>query len=129
MVRLFLIALLFTTPAIADDCLYTYRAGVVEAYDGDTITVDIDLGLHVWVRGEKLRLARINAPEVRGVERENGLLSRDALRSWIVGEDIILRTIRDKKGKYGRYLGEVFLDGENINDRMVTEGFATYREY
>ncbi len=49
--------------------LYHYRAVVVSVYDGDTCTVDIDLGLNTWVRGEKLRLYRINAPELRGSER------------------------------------------------------------
>ena len=60
--------------------LYYYRAVVVSVYDGDTCTVDIDLGLNTWVRGEKLRLYRINAPELRGPERPEGLKSRDFLR-------------------------------------------------
>ena len=38
--------------------LYNYKAIVTSVYDGDTCTVDIDLGLHSWIRGEKLRLAK-----------------------------------------------------------------------
>ena len=30
--------------------LYTYKAIVTSVYDGDTCTVDIDLGLHIWVK-------------------------------------------------------------------------------
>jgi micrococcal nuclease len=45
--------------------LYHYKARVVDVYDGDTCTVDIDLGLSTWIHGEKLRLYRINAPEVK----------------------------------------------------------------
>jgi len=41
--------------------LYHYKAIVTSVYDGDTCTVDIDLGLSAWIRGEKLRLNRINA--------------------------------------------------------------------
>jgi micrococcal nuclease len=71
-------------PARADppdaDSLYHYRAVIAEVYDGDTVTADVDLGFSVWLRGERLRLARINAPEVRGDEKESGLAARDFLR-------------------------------------------------
>ena len=116
------------------DRLYHYRARVTSVYDGDTCTVDIDLGLSVQLKSEKIRLSRINAPEVRGEEREAGLASRDFLRKQIDGKDILLETIKDRKGKYGRYLGEIWLEspqGEwhNINDLMVEKGYAVYRDY
>lgn len=114
--------------------LYHYQAQVVSVYDGDTCTVDIDVGLGIWVKGEKLRLARINAPEVRGDEREAGLVSRDFLRTKIDGKQIMIQTIKDKTGKYGRYLAEILIQDANdnfinINDLMVAEGFAEYKEY
>ena len=114
--------------------LYFYKAKVTSVYDGDTITADIDLGLGVFVTGEKLRLYRINAPEIRGDERDTGLLSRDFLRSKIDGKDVIIQTIKDKKGKYGRYLAEVFLvdvndNLVNINDTLVDNGHAVYQDY
>ena len=77
--------------------LYHYKAVVRSVYDGDTCTVDIDLGLGTWVHGEKLRLYRINAPEVRGVEREAGLRSRDFLRGQIDDREVYIQTIKDKK--------------------------------
>ena len=46
--------------------MYLYRATITSVYDGDTCTADVDIGFKVTVRGEKLRLARINAPEIRG---------------------------------------------------------------
>ncbi|OQX95887.1 nuclease [candidate division KSB1 bacterium 4572_119] len=109
--------------------LYHYRAYVTEVYDGDTCTVNIDLGLHVWQMDEKIRLARIDAPELRGEERPQGLVSRDFLRDLILDKNIILETIKDKKGKYGRYLGEIWIEDEsgqfyNVNDRMVADGYA-----
>ena len=42
--------------------LFHYNAIVQSVYDGDTCRVDIDLGLGIWVRNEKIRLVRINAP-------------------------------------------------------------------
>ena len=44
------------------DALYKYLAKVTFVYDGDTVTVDMDLGLKTWIHNEKLRLARINTP-------------------------------------------------------------------
>lgn len=104
--------------------MYTYNAHVVSVYDGDTITVDIDLGFDVNMRSLKIRLFGINAPEVRGVSRTEGLLSRDALRARILDKDIVIRTIRDKQEKYGRWLGLIELDGENINDWLVKNNYA-----
>ena len=63
-----------------DKVLYHYKAKVVNVYDGDTCNVDIDLGLHTWIKGEKIRLTRINAPELRGTEKTKGLKSRAFLR-------------------------------------------------
>ena len=109
--------------------LYFYSAYVTKVYDGDTCTVDIDLGLHTWIRGEKIRLARIDAPEIRGEEREKGLLSRDYLRHLILDKNVFIETIKDKKGKFGRYIGEIWVADENgeyfnVSDRMLSEGYA-----
>ncbi len=114
--------------------LYHYNAIVTSVYDGDTCTVDIDLGLHAWVKGEKVRLARINAPELRGTERPKGLLSRDFLREQILNKEILIETIKDEKGKYGRYIGEIWLKNSkgkyiNVNDLIVKKGLAVYKEY
>jgi micrococcal nuclease len=116
------------------DNLYFYKAVVQSVYDGDTCTVDIDLGLHTWMHGEKVRLYRINAPEVRGAEREAGLQSRDFLRSQIEGKTVLIQTIKDRKGKFGRYLAEIWLEDEdggrvNVNDLLVQQGYAAYKDY
>jgi len=41
-----------------DEHLYYYRAEVQSVYDGDTCTLNIDLGLGTWAHHEKIRLAR-----------------------------------------------------------------------
>jgi len=117
-----------------NDKLYFYKANITSVYDGDTCTADIDLGLHTIRKDEKIRLARINTPEVRGKEQEQGIISRDFLRSLILGKEIWLQTIKDKTGKYGRFLAEIWLAKDsdtylNVNDLMVSEGLAEYKEY
>lgn len=88
-----------------DKQLYHYKAKVVSVYEGDTFTIDIDLGLHTWIRGEKIRLSRINAPELKGKERTKGLASRDFLKNLVLNKEIIIETVKDTKEKYERYLG------------------------
>ena len=113
--------------------LFHYNARIISIYDGDTCRADIDAGLGIWLRNEPLRLHRINAPEVRGTEREDGLKSRDFLRALLDGKDVVIETVKDKKGKYGRYLAEIwFLEGDewqNVNDVIVANGHAEYKDY
>ena len=114
--------------------LYLYKAFVKEVYDGDTITVDIDLGLKTFIHNEKIRLFGINTPEVRGEERSKGLISRDYLRTLILNKEILLETIKDEKGKYGRYLGIIWINKmgktlTNINELLVKEGLAEKKDY
>lgn len=114
--------------------LYFYRAKVVSVYDGDTCRVDIDLGFNTFLRREKIRLSGINAPELRGEEREAGLRSRDFLRGLINGKSVYLETEKDRKGKYGRYLGTIWVKDEsgtyiNVNEKLVEEGYAVKASY
>jgi len=113
--------------------LFHYTAQVQSVYDGDTCRVDIDLGLGIWLRNEKLRLVRINAPEMTGLEKAKGEASRDFLRELIDGREVIIETVKDRRGKYGRYLAEIWIEQEgvwvNVNDQLVLAGHAIYQEY
>ena len=111
-----------------DNQLFNYRAVVTGVYDGDSITIDIDLGFNNWKKNQKVRLLGINTPEIRGEERPDGLVARDRLRELILDKEIIITSYKDKSGKYGRWLATVFLkqDGmfENINTLLLAEGLA-----
>jgi len=113
--------------------LYHYKALITAVYDGDTVTAELDLGMKTMVKGEKLRLHRINAPEMRGAEKVEGKASRDYLRGRILGKAVLVETFRDKRGKYGRYIAEIWLPENggytNINDELVAQGHAVYKEY
>ena len=64
---------------------YNYRAIVKSVHDGDTFTVDIDLGFGVWLKDQNIRLYGINAPEVKGEFRSLGFTSRDRLSELKIG--------------------------------------------
>jgi micrococcal nuclease len=117
-----------------NDKLFYYKAVITAAYDGDTVTADIDLGLGVWVHGEKLRLFGIDAPEMRGADKVAGTASRDFVRKLILGKTVFIETTKDKKGKYGRYLGMIWFEESegnwiNVNERIVEAGHAVYKDY
>lgn len=92
-------------------------------YDADTLTVTLHIGFKIDFT-TKLRLYGINAWELRGEEREKGLIARDWLRERLKGEEVVIETMKDKKGKYGRYIAILFVDGVNINDELVEKGHA-----
>jgi len=111
--------------------LYYYQARLASVYDGDTCRLDIDLGLNIWRKNEKIRLARINTPELRDETLDEGRKARDFLKVQLENKPLVIETIRDKKEKYGRYLAEIWCQDQagtwiNVNDLMVKEGYATY---
>lgn len=135
-----------------DSIPYVYKKCKVErVYDGDTITVTINHGFNLKAEGIELRLFGMNAPEVRGESKPDGVISREWLRKtiapnatkfsrwgWIEGGEtdyIDVQTVKvgsktQAKGKYGRYLA-VLWDGEgkNINRIMVDSGLAVIANY
>lgn len=103
---------------------YTYNAKVKSVYDGDTIKVDIDLGFDVWLKDQTIRLYGINAPEVKGESKTEGLIARDRLRDLVLNKDIVLETIRDSKEKFGRWLGKLYVDSKCINEILLNEKYV-----
>ena len=122
-----------TTSAHAEEIpkepAYLYRAVVVRVVDGDTIDVDIDLGFYVWIKKQRIRLFGIDAPEVTGETRQEGLAATEHLKSLIEGESIILRTVKgadggDRDDSFGRWLGTVYHGDIDVNAEMIRSGYA-----
>jgi len=112
--------------------MYEYEAEVTGIVDGDTIDVDVDLGMHVHVH-ERLRLKGINTPEIFGVKKdtpeyEMGMEAKAYIAQLIPpGTRVKVRTFKDKKGKYGRYIADVLYtddDGHlvNVAEAMIERG-------
>ena len=95
----------------------SYKAIVRSVYDGDTIRMDIHLGFGIWMRGEDrkgeaIRIYGINTPEVRGESREEGLKVRDYVRQLLPKDSHITIKTNLKRGKFGRILADVLINGE-----------------
>jgi len=105
------------------------NARCVEVIDGDTVEVEIDVGFYMKTI-QRFRLYRINAPETRTKDKEEkimGINSKEYLTHMITGKNIIIET--HKTGKFGRWLAEIYLGKINLNDEMVREGYAVFKDY
>jgi len=103
---------------------YKYKAKVIRVVDGDTLWVEIDLGMRISKR-ERIRLLGINAPETRGDSRPEGIEAKKYLISLIQknGGSVFVET--SKEGKYGRWLGVLYdNDGNDMNQAMIDAGHA-----
>lgn len=94
---------------------------VVSCYDGDTCRLRASDNLNV-----KVRLIGIDAPEVASIKSKKGQefseKSKQFINSYIRGKVVNLKNY--SQDHYGRNLAEIFLNGVNVNLKMVKEGMA-----
>jgi len=109
--------------------MYEYNAKVTHVVDGDTIDLSIDLGFDIWYNS-RVRFLGIDTPESRTrdlEEKERGLAAKDrVIELCPVGGDVVLKTSKDGKGKFGRILGEIYVPGivQSVNKLLIEEGHA-----
>tara|TARA_B100000029_G_scaffold470945_1_gene510228 strand:- start:20357 stop:20704 length:348 start_codon:yes stop_codon:yes gene_type:complete len=105
---------------------YYYAVDVLKVVDGDTVDVRIDLGFDEWHKC-RVRLMGINAPESRTRDKEEkkrGLAAKEWLSKEIYDAVDPIELKSHGKGKFGRILGELFINNININELMVNSGHA-----
>lgn len=107
--------------------MYEYRGKVTRVVDGDTVDCILDLGFNIH-HSCRVRLLGIDTPESRTRDREEkarGLLSKQALKDLLTDKDFVIKTHKKKaKGKFGRVLGELWMEEKNINKEMIELGYA-----
>ena len=94
---------------------------IKNCYDGDTCTTE---------SGEKIRLACIDAPEIRGKNADplKAKASKEFINNLLSNKKVKIKRI--DTDRYGRTVAEIFVEGTNIQKLMVQNGFAKiYRKY
>ena len=130
---LLLASLVLIGNAYAKDPIRTIEGIVSKVSDGDTIHVTDNLGTKV-----KVRLYGIDAPETQKPNKKTGRISKpgqpygeeafQALKSKIYRQQVKLEIM--DIDQYKRSVGIVWLNGKNINQEMVAEGYAwAYGQY
>ena len=113
--------------------MYEYKCKILRVVDGDTVDIDIDLGFGIWMHRERVRMMGIDTPESRTrdkVEKAFGLASKAKLKELLpIGSIQVLKTEidksgEDKKGKFGRILGDFLIDGQRATDILIETGHA-----
>lgn len=114
------------------DAEYVFKARVVDVVDADTLELDIRCGFKMMKEGEKVRLAKVNAPEITTKKgKEARLFVRDQLAK---AQGVVVKT--EKADEFGRYvahvfysfqddkLGAVYENGVYLNDLLLKKGYA-----
>jgi micrococcal nuclease len=92
----------------------THLWRVVGVHDGDTITC-----LDESNQQQKVRLSSIDAPEIG---QEYGKVARENLAAMIFGKTV--EVVDEGKDRYGRWVGRVFCNGQDVNRDMIASGNA-----
>lgn len=123
--------------------MYEYKCKIARVVDGDTVDLFVDLGFNIIIK-ERFRLEGINAPESRTrdlEEKKRGLLATEHLEILTTqSTHLKIRTAKDGKGKYGRWLGTIYGSCHmaedpdpdswlNLNLKMIDDGHAVKVDY
>ena len=92
---------------------------IKSCYDGDTCTT---------TDGEKIRLACIDTPELEGkrAEPDEAKEARDFLNNLVSNKKVSIRRITNDR--YGRTVGELFINGINVQEVIVQKGYGEIYE-
>ncbi len=109
--------------------LYLYNFHVTHVRDGDSAVGDIDLGFYHTLRKAVLRFAHINTAEMKGEDKEAGLVAKNFVVERILNKDILIKVLQ-LNDKYGRIVAEVYYQDEtskvwiNLNQELIEKGLA-----
>jgi micrococcal nuclease len=105
----------------------TFRAKVLSVYDGDTLTVAIDIN---GFKKYNCRMNRYDSPERKSKnpeEKKWANVSKTLLTNLVLGK-IVTIIISNNDDKYGRLLVDMVIEGENgeinVNEYMLTHGYC-----
>ncbi len=115
--------------------MYSYGATLDRVVDGDTVDLNIDLGLDIWKNNTRVRLHHIDTPEKRTrdlLEKHFGFISSAFVLDKMINatQITVTTTIDGPTDKYGRVLGVIWVDNEleSINDQLIRKHYAVKYE-
>jgi micrococcal nuclease len=122
---------------------YEFPVVITRIIDGDTVDALIDIGFKIKYH-ERIRLLGLDTPESRTSNKKEKVLGLEAkarIKELISSanviprkkgkKDVILKTSKDGKGKFGRILGEIWINSNtgdpfNVNQALIDEGHARW---
>jgi len=115
--------------------MFEYSAEVKRVVDGDTYDLVVDLGFNIK-HTIRVRLDGIDTPELfrprNSAERSHAVEAAEFASNQVLSRSVILRTKKDKTGKYGRYIASIHY-GRNfeydLTQELISNGFSKRGEY
>jgi len=111
--------------------MYEYKAKVIHVVDGDTIDVICDLGFNITFE-MRIRFASIDTPEIYHYktkeEKERGIQAKQFVIDTLLNKEVTIKTKKDKKGKYGRYIANIYYDNKEICEELKLQGLEKRHE-
>lgn len=119
-ILLITLSLLFASPIQAETTSTNWKSfkyTVIRVVDGDTVeATDGNIKF-------KVRIAGMDAPEH---DQDFGKVAKSAISDLILNKQITLQPIAGGLDRYGRTLGQVFVNGNDVSLTMIQKGMATY---
>ena len=108
--------------------MYEYKAKLKRVVDGDTCDAYIDLGFDVSVK-KRIRFMGVDTWESRTralEEKKKGLAAKEYTKEMLSKNEGEFTIKSHGVGKYGRVLGELFIEGEDksLNELLKDNGHA-----
>ena len=101
--------------------MFEYNAKLIRIVDGDTVDAMVDLGFSTWKK-IRVRLYGINTPECRTRDKEEkkkGLAAKARLTDLLEMADNEFKLKSHGVGKFGRCLGELFIENADISLQQI----------
>ncbi len=101
-----------------------YRASVQRVIDGDTFDASVEIWPDITVKS-RIRILPMDTPESKAAtqcERDLAKRSTIALESLIAAKIVTINT--ERKDAFGRMLARVRVNGVDVGDKMIADGFA-----
>lgn len=107
---------------------WIYNAKLIKGVDGDTADAFIDCGFNISVK-KRIRFMGVDTWESRTrnlEEKKLGLKAKAYTREMLERNDGKFTVKSHGVGKYGRLLGEIFIEGEDksLNQLLIDNGHA-----
>lgn len=126
MFKLILIIILLKPALLHAEDLKIKKEQIVKIYDGDTFFINIDNTLDVFGKNLGIRIKGVDTPEIRGKcsqEKFKAILAKEYLKESLDKANcIILKNL--ERGKYFRVLADVYINGENMADKLLNQNLA-----
>lgn len=106
-----------------------YQCKMLRVIDGDTFSLFVDLGFGAWTK-QRIRLKGVDAYETRlgedtgEAEKYLGIAAKDFVESLFLESKVCTIETYQEKGKYGRYIAELYASGHNVGMSLVELGLG-----